>query len=122
MDYKDFWNFIRDFVDYFKTPEEARLTEIKIIHKFKQQIAKLAGAAESEEKRQVSWDPSWIKWERTEGARDVSEKSKDVNNLKFKAMLKDLAEYDGKLTREGWFYWVYRSGSTFGRKKAEARK
>ena len=33
------------------------------------------------------------------------------------AMLEDLKTHDGKLTREGFFYWLFRNGSTVGRKK-----
>jgi hypothetical protein len=32
-------------------------------------------------------------------------------------MLKDLQAHNGKLTKEGWFYWVFQNGTTVGRKK-----
>jgi len=35
----------------------------------------------------------------------------------FKAMLRDLANHNGKLMRDGYFYWVYKNGATVGRKK-----
>jgi len=32
-------------------------------------------------------------------------------------MLKDLKEHGGRLTREGYFYWVFQDQATVGRKK-----
>jgi hypothetical protein len=64
-----------------------------------------------------SWDPSKIKWIQEEGAKGPFEKSEDVNSLDFKEMLKDLAAHDGKLNRDGSFYWTFQNGATVGRKK-----
>ncbi len=75
----------------------------------KQQIAWITGVKE--------WDPDEIKWENAEGASGPYERSEDVNNLEFKAMLKDLAAHNGRMTRNGLFYWVFENGSTVGRKK-----
>jgi hypothetical protein len=86
--------------------------------KLRKQIEKLLG---SEVKPKWDWNPDVIKWEKAEGWKGDYEKSEDVNNPEFKAMLKDLAEHDGKLTREGLFYWVFKNGSTVGRKKREAK-
>jgi len=63
------------------------------------------------------WDPERIRWGHAEGPSGLYERSEDVNNPEFKAMLKDLVAHNGKLTHEGWFYWVFRNGSTVGRKK-----
>jgi len=63
------------------------------------------------------WDPDKITWKQAEGASGPYERSDDVNNPEFKAMLRDLAAHNGKLTREGWFHWIFRNGSTVGRKK-----
>jgi hypothetical protein len=84
------------------------------IAKMKQQIAKLVGV---EQKPKFQWNPSLIKWEKAQGQKGEFEKSQDVNNLEFKAMLKDLASHGGKLTRNGMFYWSFKNGSTVGRKK-----
>jgi len=64
-----------------------------------------------------SWNPDKIKWVQAEGSSGPYERSEDVNNPEFKAMLKDLAQHNGRLSREGRFYWVFRSGSVVGRKK-----
>jgi hypothetical protein len=50
------------------------------------------------------------------------ERSEDKNNPEFKAMLKDLAAHNGKMTKETFFYWVFENGATVGRKKKAAAK
>jgi len=63
------------------------------------------------------WDPDKIKWEDAEGSSGQYQRSEDANNPEFKAMLKDLQAHNGKMTRDGWFYWVFKNGATVGRKK-----
>ncbi len=77
--------------------------------------AKRMGRGNLEE--QAGWNPSKIKWRKAEGASGPYERSEDVNNLDFKALVKDLAAHGGKLTRDGTFYWLFKNGSTVGRKK-----
>jgi len=95
--------FLEDFCDMLNGIEAS-------IAKMKQQIAKLVGI-------EPKWNPEKIKWEKSQGAKGEFERSQDLNNPEFKAMLKDLASNNGRLTREGYFYWVYKNGSTVGRKK-----
>jgi hypothetical protein len=64
-----------------------------------------------------NWDPDNIKWEDAEGSSGQYQRSEDSNNPEFKAMLKDLQAHNGKLTRNGYFYWIFKNGSTVGRKK-----
>jgi len=111
-DSEDLKIFLEDFVDFLDGLEAS-------IIKMKQQISKLVGA---EEKPKFSWNPDKIKWEKASGSKGEFEKSEDVNNPEFKAMLKDLAEHNGKLTRDGMFYWVFKNGSTVGRKRKEAKR
>jgi hypothetical protein len=63
-----------------------------------------------------SWDASKVKWIQTEGSNGPYEKSEDVNSSDFKAMLKDLSAHNGKLTRDGMFYWKFERGDAVGRK------
>jgi len=63
------------------------------------------------------WDASKIKWQEAEGSKGKYERSEDVSNTEFKAMLKDLASHNGKLSRNGFFYWTFQNGHTIGRKK-----
>jgi len=82
-------------------------------------LTELAGIGEAEkaEKKHPSWDAGKIKWENAEGSAGPYKRSEDINNLDFKAMVKDLASHNGKLSRAGVFYWLFRNGSTVGRKK-----
>jgi hypothetical protein len=104
---EDLANFIEDFCDFLDGLEAS-------IVKMKQQIGKLVGV---EEKPKFQWNPDKIKWEKAEGQKGEFERSEDVNNPEFKAMLKDLQAHNGKLTRDGMFYWTFKNGSTVGRKK-----
>ena len=63
------------------------------------------------------WDPQKIKWATAQGTRGQYERAEDVNNLEFKAMLKDLAAHKGKLLRGGFFYWIFQDDCTIGRKR-----
>jgi hypothetical protein len=112
LNIEDFEIFLEDFCDFLNGLEAH-------IVKMKQQIAKLSCVAEDKHKR-VSWDPDKIRWEKAQGFKSEFEKSGDINNPEFKAMLRDLANHNGKLTRNGWFYWTFKNGSTVGRKRREA--
>jgi hypothetical protein len=101
----DFEIFLEDFADLLSAMEAS-------IVKMKQQIAKLVGVAEEK----PSWDPDKIKWEKAQGFKGEFERSEDVNNPEFKELLKDLAQHNGKLTRNGFFYWTFKNGATVGRK------
>jgi hypothetical protein len=105
---EDFASFLEDFCDML-TAFEASIT------KMKQQIAKLVGAIE--EKPKFAWNPNAIKWERVRGPKGEFERSEDVNSVDFKALMKDLAAHDGKLTRDGWFYWSFPKKAVIGRKQ-----
>jgi hypothetical protein len=72
---------------------------------------------EAKKEAKIGWDPEQIKWEEAQGMAGPYQRSEDVNNPEFKAMLKDLQAHDGKLTKEGWFFWVFQNGTTVGRKK-----
>jgi len=73
-------------------------------------------------KVKIEWNPEAIKWVETEGfkgkyERYPAEGCKPEGSKDYWNMLKDLKAHGGKLTREGYFYWVFRDGSTVGRKK-----
>jgi hypothetical protein len=79
--------------------------------------AGIASARQLIKEAKTGWDPEQIKWEEAQGTAGPYQRSEDVNNPEFKAMLKDLQAHDGKLTKEGWFFWVFQNGTTVGRKK-----
>jgi hypothetical protein len=41
---------------------------------------------------------------KTQCGKTLYEKSCDINNPEFRAILEDLHAHNGKLTKEGWFY------------------
>jgi len=68
------------------------------------------------------WDPNKIKWVEAEGfsgpyQRYPAKGAKVELTADYKAMLADLKAHDGKLTRDGYFYWLFNDGATVGRKK-----
>ncbi|MEM0358356.1 MAG: hypothetical protein QXL77_08325 [Candidatus Bathyarchaeia archaeon] len=79
--------------------------------------AGVSAAKQRIKEAKIGWNPDKIKWEDAEGSSGQYQKSEDFNNPEFKAMLKDLQAHGGKLTRNGYFYWVFKNGSTVGRKK-----
>jgi len=95
--------FAEDMLDFLNAMESACV-------KLKMQIDKLLGP-------EPGWDPSKIKWTEAEGIKGKYERSEDVNSLDFKALLKDLEAHNGKLTRDGFFYWKFSKSGVIGRKK-----
>jgi len=69
------------------------------------------------EKPKPTWDSNKMKWTQAEGASGPYERSEDVNNLDFKECLKDLEAHQGKLSRDGFFYWKFEKSAVIGRKK-----
>lgn len=68
------------------------------------------------------WDPKKIKWTEAEGTKGPYEKADPQATPDFKNMLSDLKSHNGKLMREGYFYWVFRDAATVGRKKKQRKK
>ena len=79
--------------------------------------AGIASARQRIKEAKIGWEPDQIKWEDAQGTSGPYQRSEDINNPEFKAMLKELQAHNGKLTKEGWFYWVFQNGTTVGRKK-----
>jgi len=71
------------------------------------------------ETEKSSWDPSKIKWTNADGSKGPYEKAEQQNGEDFKAMLEDLKQHSGKLTRDNMFYWIFHRSdqTTVGRKK-----
>jgi hypothetical protein len=79
--------------------------------KRRKQIEKLFGA-----EKPPSWNDKKIRWTNEQGPKGSFQKSEDVDSLDFKNLVKDLNAQKGKLYRDGYFYWLWQSGSTVGRK------
>jgi hypothetical protein len=79
----------------------------------KRLIAEDKGVHQEEEK----WDPAKIQWTKTEGTKGPYERSEDTNSPDFKTLMKQLTQHNGKLSNNGYFYWLFQNGFTVGRKK-----
>jgi hypothetical protein len=66
-----------------------------------------------------NWDPNSVKWINADGTSGPYERCEDFGNTHFKAMKTDLMMHNGKMTRDGFFYWLFTDGSTVGRKKRD---
>jgi len=62
------------------------------------------------------YDLEKIKWDKAEGEKGPYEKTDDANSSEYKALRDDLAKHDGKMNIGGKFYWVFKNGTTIGRK------
>ena len=65
------------------------------------------------------WDPDSIQWIETEGSKGFYEKAEPQGSEDFIAMLRDLEAHSGKMTRDGYFYWIFQDQETVGRKKRQ---
>jgi hypothetical protein len=63
------------------------------------------------------WDPGKITWKATEGPSGPYERADKQDNTDYQLLLKDLQENDGKMRREGFFYWLFDRQDAVGRKK-----
>lgn len=66
-----------------------------------------------------AYDLSEIRWERAKGQKGEYERSEDVENPHFRALHRDLVRHKGKMTRNGYFFWLFGNGITIGRKKRD---
>jgi len=63
------------------------------------------------------WNPDRVIWKLTSGTKGVYEKAGPQATPDFKAMLQDLKDHNGKMRRDGYFYWVFIDAATVGRKE-----
>jgi hypothetical protein len=78
---------------------------------------KIAAFKDQLKGKKETWDPSMIRWDQAEGSSGHYEKSSDIANPQFEALLRDLQKHGGKLSRDAFFYWAFEDGKTVGRKK-----
>lgn len=70
----------------------------------------------------ASSDPGKIAWKEAEGAkgkydRYPAEGEKAESTDDYKNILADLKKHDGRMTRDGYFYWLFTDSATIGRKR-----
>jgi len=105
--------FLEDFVDFLNAQESS-------IVKMRLQLEKLVGAVAPAPKGspKLPFDVSKINWQDRENEKGKFQCSEDYNSLDHKALLAFLNEHVPSkcVQSEGWFYWIYPSGSKIGRK------
>ena len=77
-----------------------------------------AGKAVNE--RVWGWNPDAVRWVEAAGPSgeyQLASAENNQDNRDFHEMLRDLEEHDGRLSREGWFYWRFQQKHAAGRKK-----
>lgn len=107
---------------------EARiLASVEFIIKLRDATLMIADAANEyleklapQDEKKRSWDPSKCRWVWAEGQKGKYQKSDDVDNPQFKALIKDLEDHQDKLSRDGWFYWKFSRSAIVGRKQKRA--
>lgn len=74
-------------------------------------------ASQPPQSQEPTWDQAKIKWVEAQGSSGPYERSEDVNSPDFKALVKDLASHNGRLSKDGVFFWLFENGAIVGRKK-----
>ncbi len=77
-------------------------------------------AEKAVDKRVWGWNPDAVKWAEATGPSgeyQLATLENNHDNRDFREMLRDLEEHDGRLSREGWFYWRFQQKTSVGRKK-----
>jgi hypothetical protein len=102
--------------DIFAARRDANLRENETIDHLINVLGKPILEAEKEA-IEYEWKPEKIKWDKTEGPKGPYEKSSPEQSENYKDMLKDLEAHKGKLTKDGYFYWLFNDNETVGRKQ-----
>jgi hypothetical protein len=96
------------FEDFLKSFVDALNSVVDALSKLRDEIAVLVGA--------FSYDINRIKWEPAEGSSGAYERSEDLDNPHFKALLRDVQRHGGKMSVGNFFVWSFKNGSVLGRK------
>ena len=76
----------------------------------------------------VTYNLNRLKWIKTAGPKGEYEYTDKTNNMDpgvyedFNALLTDLKEHGGRLTRQGYFLWLFSQGDRVGRKPNKGRQ
>ena len=72
-----------------------------------------------ETKPNLKYDLSKIKTEKTEGPSGFYYKATEQDNEDYRNLLADLKAHDSKLTRDGFWIWLFSDGKTVGMKPSK---
>ena len=70
-----------------------------------------------EAQKEGQWDPTKVNWSKAQGTKGPYERADPQSSLDFEEMLDDIKQHGGKLTRDGYFMWVFSDACTVGRKR-----
>jgi hypothetical protein len=79
--------------------------------------AKQSTQTRSESKGDQIADTEGIVWTADTGPKGMYEKSEDINNPRFQALLKTLQAHEGKMRVDGYFLWTFDNARAIGRKR-----
>jgi len=57
-----------------------------------------------------------LKWDDAKGSKGPYQRSTDTANPVFKALLAELAQHEGRMTKNGYFLWAFDDKTAIGRK------
>jgi hypothetical protein len=72
-----------------------------------------------EGRKKSKYDLSKIKTERTEGPSGFYQKATEQDNEDYRNLVEDLKAHDGKLTRDGFWIWLFSDEKTVGMKPSK---
>ena len=58
----------------------------------------------------------WVQAEGPKGAYEYADRNDNLGNEDFKALIEDLKRHDGRMTRQGYFLWLFSQEDRVGRK------
>lgn len=113
--------WVREYFELeIEVPEESELAVAK--ENAEALLNEWLGIAEEKPKQKRNWNPEALKWAVCEGFKGAyerypkeGEKAEAIQD--YKNLLEDLKRHNGRLTREGYFYWLFQDNATIGRKK-----
>jgi len=104
----EFQAFLEAFKDYLDGTEAG-------IVKLQREIAQLADEKKPEAK--VPLNPDKITWKDCRNEKGPFQISEDQTSQEHKTLLNFLKYGGGRVSHEGWFYWIFPDGKIVGRKQ-----
>jgi len=83
------------------------------------EILQLIGAPFTKEETKAQYDLKKIETTRTEGPSGFYEKANEQDGKDYRLLVEDLKAHDSKLTRNGFFVWLFSDGKSVGMKPSK---
>ena len=61
----------------------------------------------------------WVKAEGPSGPYEYADRNDNLGSEDFKFLLEDLKQHNGRMTRQGYFLWLFSNGDRVGRKQSK---